>query len=282
MQHPGVSGRARPGSRVSNDLPEIREADAEGRTAEIYEEIRRAVGLPLVNLVYRVLAANGRLDPSWAQVRPNLCDPSIAAAAAGVVKAGTIGDWPGIPPTAIAAAGIGDERRERARATIDAYVHSNPRNLLAITTLLEPAVTAGEAPSIREPGEAPHWDLLPMADLATLAPQTRALLDEMSRPIVAPGEAVLVPSLLRHFSDNPCFLGLLWTAIAPVAASGAIARAADAVITMSTDEARRLPHPVERIDDPETRDILERFRFTIARMIVVSQLMRAAVAPVTP
>src|SRR5262249_31484148 len=54
-------------------LPEVSEAEAQGRVAEIYEEIRRAVGLPVVNLVYRHLAVEPeRLQAVWAELRPNL------------------------------------------------------------------------------------------------------------------------------------------------------------------------------------------------------------------
>jgi diketogulonate reductase-like aldo/keto reductase len=46
-------------------LAEIAEEDAEGAVAELYEDIRRVLGLPLVNLVYRHLAAVGRLEEVW-------------------------------------------------------------------------------------------------------------------------------------------------------------------------------------------------------------------------
>ena len=57
-------------------LPEISERDASGRVAELYDEIRRTIGLPLVNLVYRVLAASERLEDTWAELAPQPPRPS--------------------------------------------------------------------------------------------------------------------------------------------------------------------------------------------------------------
>ena len=63
-------------------LPEVSERDAEGLAAEFYEDIRRVVGLPFVNLVYRHLAVEPRrLEAAWSQLRPNLTDEAIDSGA---------------------------------------------------------------------------------------------------------------------------------------------------------------------------------------------------------
>ena len=261
---------------MSPDLPEIREADATGRTAEIYAEIRAAVGLPLVNLVYRVLAASGDLESIWGELEPNLQSGSMAAAAAELTSLGT--ELPGglISPAALRVAGIDEALRQRALTTVEAYVHSNPLNLVAVSALLEPGSRATARTSTGDTRPTRSWDLLPMADLADVETHVRALLDEMSEPLTAPGDALLVPSLFRHFAQHDCLLALLWTSIAPSVRSGAIAHAADIVLLRGQEAARHLPHPVNRLEQPGTRDVLQRFQFTISRMIVVSGLMRRA------
>ena len=40
-----------------NPFPEIPETEARGRTAEIYAAFREATGMPLINLVWRHMAA---------------------------------------------------------------------------------------------------------------------------------------------------------------------------------------------------------------------------------
>ncbi|MCY4087780.1 MAG: hypothetical protein OXG37_13100 [Actinomycetia bacterium] len=264
---------------MSPDLAEIAEAEARGRTARIYAEIRAAFGLPIVNLVYRALAASGDLEAVWGELAPNLRDGSVVSAAAELVGHGTPPQGGEIPPAALKAAGVDDTLRQQALTTIDAYVYANPVNLVAVSALLEPG--RASTPSAAAGNDRPFrdWQLLPMADLADLDPRVRALLDEMSRPLTAPGRELLVPSLFRHFAGHSCLLALLWTSIAPAVRSGEVTRAADIVLSHGREAAKRLPHPVNRLEEPGARDLLKRFQFTIARMIVLSVLMRRALRP---
>ena len=51
-------------------LAEVAGADARDGVAATYADIRATLGLPVVNLVYRHLAAEpGRLEALWADVR---------------------------------------------------------------------------------------------------------------------------------------------------------------------------------------------------------------------
>ncbi len=260
-------------------LPEISERDATGRVAELYEEIRRAVGLPLVNLVYRVLAANDRLEPAWAELGPNLRDPGIAGMALDLVDEVGI-SCPPIPDAALATVGVSTTERVRSRSTVAAYMHANPRNMLAVTALLEEAPgTRAAPPSVDEAVPSPDWDILPMASLDELGPQARALIDEMSAPLVTPGEGALVPSLLRHFAHEPALLAVLWTAIAPAVSSGAVTQNGEAVADRARTLARSLPYAVRPLTDAATRQTLERFQFTLSRMIVVGRLLEGAFDP---
>jgi hypothetical protein len=162
-------------------------------------------------------------------------------------------------------------------------MHANPRNLLAATALLEEApgtgASARDAVALPPP---PSWDILPMAQLDALSPEARALLDEMSAPLVTPGEGALVPSLLRHFAHEPALLAVLWTAVAPVVESGVVAQTAEKVVTRARERAAALPFAVERLSDEQTRETLARFQFTIARLIVVGRLLEYALGARQP
>ncbi|MEZ5099880.1 MAG: hypothetical protein R3C15_08830 [Thermoleophilia bacterium] len=264
-----------------SDLPEIAERDATGRVAELYADIRAVVGAPFVALIYRVLAANGGLEAAWASLRPNLADPATAPAAAELVRVGVGDDGVRIPTAALRAAGVDDADLPALRSTCAAYDHTNSRNLLAVTALLHadgdaaPALPGPDA-GADEPPAAPAFDLVPMVPLAGLAQATRALLDELSRPLVLPGDAALVPSLFRHFADRPCLLALLATALEPARASGAVEARGAAVEARARELAAALPHAVAPVADPAVRAVLERFGFTISRMIVVGGLLGRA------
>ena len=260
-------------------LPEIAERDATGMVAELYEEIRRAVGLPLVNLVYRVLAAGETLELAWAQLGPNLRDPGIPDMARALVDEITV-SVPPVPGAALATVGASETQLAIGRSTVAAYMHANPRNILVVTALLDRAPGMGQPlPTGSEAAPAPDWDILPMASLDRLDASARMLIDEMSAPLVTPGQEALVPSLLRHFADSPTLLAVLWTALAPAVTSGAVARDANSVTTTARNLATRLPYPVEPIADPATRETLQRFQFTLSRMIVVGRLLEQALTP---
>ena len=265
----------------SRYLAEISEAEAAGTVAETYEDIRRVVGLPLVNLVYRTLAAEpGRLERIWAELRPNLLDRLAAEGAAELLALGTTatGAVP-LSERALAAAGTGPAELALVSATVDAYCHANPRNLLAVTALLEGAPGTGRPEPAGTPPR-PRPDVLPMARLDTLPGATAALLEEMGRPIAGEEEPVLVPSLYRHFAHDPCLLALLATAIAPCLADGSLERAAGRVAVRARELLATLPRPVGRLEDGETRATLERFAVAIPRMIVAgAALSRALRAP---
>ena len=262
-------------------LPEIPESEAGGSVREVYEDIRRTLGF--VNLVYRHLAVTpGRLEAVWEALRPNLTHPAADAAARELVAAAATPPVVRIPVSILAAVGIEQEELGRARATIDAYMHANPRNLLAVTVLLHPELlaTGGPAGGAERPGPALAPTLLPMADLKTLSPAVIRLLEEMSAPLAAPGVALLVPGLFRHFAHNPGLLGLLWTVLRPGTEDGGISERAEEVADRARELAVRLPYPVQVVADKPTQAVLERFALTISRMIVAGAVLREALPEV--
>lgn len=254
-------------------LPEIPEAEAEGAIAELYEDIRTVLGLPLVNLVYRHLAVEPhRLDSAWRELRPNLTDVAIDAGAEELVGLARL-DAPAIPAAALHATGLRPSDLPAVAATLDAYNHANPRNLIALFALERGAPGGGLArPAARtEPAE-----LLPMAEIASLDPVVLALLHEMAKPFAGRGEATLIPGLLRHFAERPSLLALFWTVLQPLARGRTVARKGNVVARRAAKLADTLPHPVRATTDGETRAVLRQFTRTIPRMIVAGIVLRDA------
>lgn len=250
-------------------LPEVSEAEAQGRVAEIYDEIRRTIGSPVVNLVYRHLAVDPpRLEAVWSELRANLRSP----AAQRLVESSTVPpDIVAIPSRTLAAIGVDDERLALARSTLDVYARANSGNLLGMHALLDGCPGGGVGGAGEPPPQPP---ILPMANPTSLPPATQALLDEMSATLVGGEEPRLVPSLLRHFADDAPLLALLWTALRPAASvleSQRVAVAAEA-----RDLAARLPSPVSRLDDPALRATAERFVVAMSAMLVAGEGIRAA------
>lgn len=254
-------------------LPEVSEAEARGRVAEIYDEIRRTIGSPVVNLVYRHLAVDPpRLEAVWNDLRANLRSP---AAQLLVEPAVAPPDIVAIPPRALAAIGFDDERLALARSTLDVYARANSRNVLGMHALLDGCAGDGDGVGVGIAGDPPPQPpILPMADPAALPPATLALLDEMSAALVGGEEPRLVPSLLRHFADDTPLLALLWTVLRPAASVLESQRLA--VAATARDLAGCLPFAVSRLADPALRETAERFAVAMSAMLVAGEGIRAA------
>ena len=132
-------------------LPEVPEREAEGLVAELYGDIRQVVGLPLVNLVYRHLAVEPRrLEAAWSQLRPNLTDEAIDSGAETLLTAASL-DVPALSAPTLEAVGLDRRGLDAVAATLAAYNHANPRNLIALLALTPRCVRERVAPS-RETG----------------------------------------------------------------------------------------------------------------------------------
>ena len=64
----------------------VTEQNAEGQVAEIYQDIRATLGVPVVNLIWRHLATfPGALEWSWASIKP-LYEENIIHAEASALR----------------------------------------------------------------------------------------------------------------------------------------------------------------------------------------------------
>jgi hypothetical protein len=263
--------------RGGGRLAEVPEEEATGSVAAAYDDIRRVLGLPIVNLIYRHLATRpGRLEETWAALRPSLTSSAAERAAAELVSGAAPPRVDPIPGRALAAVGLAAREAALARATLDAYARANSRNLLGMVALLEGC--SGTGGGADAAGPAPSEPILPMADLASLSPDAVALLDEMSLALVGDEEPTIVPSLLRHFAHDPCLLALLWTAARPAVEGGRVSSRARVVARRARVLARGLPHPVAPLVDDEVRTIAGRFTGAMSTMLVLGEVLRTALA----
>lgn len=254
-------------------LAELPEAAATGRVAEVYADIRAVLGLPMVNLVYRHLATKpGLLERSWAALRPNLASSAAAAAADELTALASPLGVAAVPRVSLAVAGLTGEEVMLARATLVAYRRANSRNVLGMYTLLDGCAGGGER--VDEAALSPVEPIFRMASLEELEPPAAALLGEISLHTVGGDEPRIVPSLLRHFAGNACLLALVWTALRPAAAE--TARRATAVARRARELAPALPYPVTALDDEEARAVAARFADAMTRMLVLGEMMYAA------
>jgi hypothetical protein len=266
-------------------FPELAERDATGSTAEIYAEIRRLGGVPMVALIFRHFATlPGALEWMWEALGPAWRRGEIQERAWSVARAAPLVPLARIPRDVLAATGVDAAAEGAIRAVLSAYNRANPVNLLTIQCVLRLADghAADAAAARREWSPPPPGTALPpMTHPSEMPPQVLAVLDLVAAP-GAPGEPRVVQSLYRHLVEWPAFLALAVTLLRQRFDDGSIDRSVGslrdamggaAVEVVASVAAPPAPHP-------GIRPACERFAgAVIPQMVVAGRLMEEALPP---
>jgi hypothetical protein len=223
-------------------LPELREAEAPPEIAALYEDMRRTMRLPLVNLIYRHLATMpGVLPFVWRLVRPAMASGVLDAAHARVLA--------GTPPLALAQldgapleAGAFGKERCAALAVVRSYNRGNGLNLVALSAVrlaLEhpDAIPVRPAPPPGPPPD-PAPRIPPIPALGDLAPDIAETVRGLAG--LHGGGAGVIPSLYLHLAHWPAVLGAVAARLQPTLADGSVERGREAAVALAQAEARRL------------------------------------------
>jgi len=279
---------------MTSSLPEVRENEAPPEVAAIYDALKRATGLPVVNLIYRHLATlPGALPWVWSLVRgPILAGQAEQAAiqiAAGLSA-------PPLGPDIAYEADLHASDVESIRAILDIYHEGNILNLVCLTTILSAVNHPQRAPSSRsvpkgvrsEPSLSPQRAgvreaIPPLPRLGALSPEVAALVQSLAELHDRLSTAGVTPSLYLHLAHWPGFLRAVRTPLASQFEKGHIGRARSDLRRLAQGEApvlaatmiTDLPLP-QRESLQAMRQVLGTFTQTvIPEMIVVGLVLRA-------
>ena len=267
---------------AADPVPAIAESGATGEIAAIYADIRSALGIGVVNLVWRHLATiDGALPWAWRTVRPLYADGTAAAAGDALLAGLELPDLPPWPVSALRAAGVGEDDLPTVRAILDSYNRGNATNLVALSTLV-----AGPSGTPRPAAVSPLRPILPPGTISTpipplpaldaLAPATRDLVMALSGLAAGPRDRI-VPSLYRHLAGWPGYLALAWTALAPLDKAGRLGEMRDRALEAAAARAGDLgPAPDGRPgnDGAVTAAVEEFRRSAISRMVPIAMILR--------
>ncbi|HYF06122.1 MAG TPA: isochorismatase family protein [Acetobacteraceae bacterium] len=276
---------AAPSAPSPAPLAEIREDEAPPEVAEIYASLRRATGVPLVNLIWRHAATlPGALAWMWDAAAPALQSGAVAQAARRMSGALPVPALPGVDPvrSGMQLADLG-----RILDLVEAYNRGNLTNLILLTSvrrLLEEGPAAGRAapagtaapPRMLPPvPPIPRLDALPPAQAA----QVRALA---ARHGAEAGG--VVPSLYLHLALWPAALEALPHWLGAALTPEGLARGRDAAVTMAAQEAEAIRAMMPDIPPPpvateELLPVLQRFTTeVIPAMVPVGLALRKVLA----
>lgn len=225
-------------SDAANPLREI--ADTAAAPAEIrrlYDDIRQVTGVPLVNQLYRRLAAcPGLLAYVWDALRPQFAGGHLDGPAADLIGA-VERELAAIPAVPLRAGS-----RDAAMALTQGYLRMNARNLIAFQSLFQ----AGIGPGRAMPASAPvPWGpvatpLPPLPPEAALDAGTRARLARLN----ALGEDAPrrhEASFWRHLATCPETLAAVDARLATLSQTVDFRGYTDATRAAARGAARRLP-----------------------------------------
>lgn len=280
-------------------MDELAVENATGNIKDIYNAVEAALGVRLVNLVYRHLATvPGALEWAWGTVGPVFQNGKFAERATAL---GSAGEMPASVDTSmdtavsLRLAGLSEDDGNRVVETLNAYNRANPMNALSLRVIAM-ALEAGrpalwQAPVPAQAGAADTGKLsvlLPMASLDGLPPATMDILYRLAA-LTTDQDWGLVPSLFRHFTAWPALLTALADWLEPLAEKGAIEQQVVHVSAKADEVAKDIFGQLDRpgdgavLPDATTRETLlqtiEIFPPAICRMIVIGGLLRTAIRP---
>ena len=271
-------------------VPAITEKDATGEIAELYADIRKTLGIPLVNLIWRNLATMpGALAWAWLSVKPFYESGQIQNESVELIEGQWLPDLPRLPRETLRAVGVDAEAEGIIRGVLQSYDRSNPLNLVSSCTLFAllrnetPDKTTRPAANRSQP--AIDVTLPTLINLHETSVETAELVRAVNR-LGARGRDHILVSMPRHLAHWPGFLALYWALIAPLDTNGDLHRCIDAVLANGRTRGARLASAIGQTMQPpeELRAAIEATlddfcRNAISRMIPVVSLLKKAMPP---
>ena len=267
-------------------LPELAEIQSPAHIRQIYAEIRQWTAAPIVALIFRHLATTpGVLEEVWDAIGPFFRAGRIQEVAWRVTRE-TAPDnlMPTVEAHARQAIGLTDAATDQLANLLDAYNRANPVNLLSMLSLLARMRSNDSTRKLDLPDWVPPHPIpsqLPaMTPLNIIPAHLRRLINDLGvgdRSRLNP----VVPSLYRHLTGWPGYLGVIHVTLVPRFRDGSIATASLRVQEAMKAEAgfiaQHLP-PLRHLPAaPHVEATLVHFTTTIIpQMIVIGQVLRGA------
>ncbi len=236
----------------------VDEATATGATAEIFADIRETMGIPLVTSIWRGLAGMEESLPKvWALAKPIYRSGLPEAALARLIAHTDLPLPQPLVATQLICAGISPRDLDSIHAIVAAYNRSNGMNLVALAALVTPP--GKDRTNAIQQTNAPLWPRLPPLLARDKINADTWNMIRLVNAFGAPGIDAHVATLWRHLAHWPGLVALIYTAFAPLQASGAIAAASTQVVALAREEGARMAHL-----RPAVFDIPQQARDTIS------------------
>ncbi len=264
-------------------LPELLEAQATGRIAEIYAEIRTVSGVPYVSSLQRYLATlPGVLDWAWSALRPAMVSGTIPETGWRLARDIRLPPARPVPPEVVRAWNVDAAGLAAIRNIAANFVRVAPVNIVTGACLKRLLTGAPPSGSGFSGTWTPPAMLPPMpgnVDPARLPPPQRGVLMRFATDVAG---TPFIPALYRQVAHWPAALAWIADELAPrfnaPETDAQRARFQAATRDAAPDIVARLPGLPDgpRPDDATTRRVLaavDRYAQTSPEMTMFGQLV---------
>ena len=217
----------------------IDEASATGQAAEIFADIRRTMGIPLVTSIWRGLAGmEESLSQVWELTKPIYASGMPEHALARVIARTALPRPEPLAPTQLACLGLAERDLKDIRAILGAYNRSNGMNLVALAALVTPPAPGSEirASAVSPPSWPP---LRPLLAREAISDATWTMVRHVNA-FGAPSLNAGVATLWRHLAYWPGFLAVVYSAFAPLQSAGVLDAANAKMVALALEEGARM------------------------------------------
>lgn len=200
----------------------VREGEAEGRTAEIFEEMKAALGLPHVSMLFEAYGVYPKfLELHWGMLQPLLQGGSFFRLADRLrAEASTrVENYLDVPDlsSSLAQSEVSDEAGEEVSRAVEVFDYENALLLLIAAAQMQAfeentfTGNTGGTPPVHP--EFTHE--IELTDELAMSPAVRKLFEEVK----ASTDASFVSLEYRALARWPEFLACYWRSLKPVMAS---------------------------------------------------------------
>ena len=265
----------------------ITEDQASGEIAQLYEDIRRSLGVPVVNLIWRHLATiPGALPWAWNSLKPLYASGAITNAAVSLRSSLRPESNLGISSSTLKSVSLSSDDLRSITVVLNSYERSNSLNLIALNALLakidgvEDHIQDELAQVTADDGLV-HGEMPELLVLSNMEASVRELVEDLNR---IGGRSDILPSMYRHLAHWPQYLGLLHVLLKTIETeSGLESQIVNTIEKTRAAAVQLLPQLANDVEplSPETelqvREALSRFiEGTLGKMTTIIQLVSAA------
>jgi hypothetical protein len=243
------------GKSMAVAIREVGEAEAQGKIKSIYEDIKATLRMPLVDVLFRTLAAYPwYLELAWRNLKPNVSIRYFERSAdelrttAAEFAASALESAKAARESSLLA-GLSDTEQAAVRQTVAMFHYSDPKLLLATGALR--AGINGQLPKTRllsmedkrpiPTGIPANIGEIATVNVETAPPEVRSIFADMERTLAAP----VITTDYRALARWPSVLQAAWSFLKPFATSPDFREGEQLLASQAREAVEALPFRME-------------------------------------